>query len=126
MTCSFLVSKDHVLELAHGATCTVPLACVYKYMGNVFVVAADAAWEGKVYAWHASAVITRFMWDGRNSMLGDCNSNKTAMILILLHCKCMHMITTVVGGGTRILEKNSYSFLFRNKVMISQHAQSVL
>lgn len=38
---------------------------------------ADAALEGKAYAWHASAVITRFMWDGRNSMLGNCNSNKT-------------------------------------------------
>jgi len=48
--CSFLVSKCHVLELAHGATSTVPLACVYQYAGNVFVVTADAAWEGKVYA----------------------------------------------------------------------------
>lgn len=43
----------------------------------MIVVTADAALEGKVYARHASAVITRFMWDGRNSMLGDCNSNKT-------------------------------------------------
>lgn len=71
------MSKDHVLELAHGAAYTVPLASVYQYIGNVFVLTAAPVWEGKAYAWHASAVITRFMWDGKNSMLGDCNSNKT-------------------------------------------------
>lgn len=72
--CSFPGSKNDIPELTHGATCTVPLARVCWYVGNVF---ADAALERKACSWRASAVITRFMWDGRNSMLGDCNSNKT-------------------------------------------------
>jgi len=40
-------------------------------MGNAFELTAEAAWEGKVYKWHASAVITSILWDGRNRVLRD-------------------------------------------------------
>lgn len=58
--------------------CTLSHSPVFPSMLEMSLwLTGDAASEGEAYAWHVSAVITRFMWDGRNSMLGDCNTNKT-------------------------------------------------